>query len=466
MLARIIEFFNLLDKKGITYCQWKSNERLGSFLSGESDLDLLFYSSDQDKIEEIFSKIGAKKFEILRFSKYKNIIDYLQVDEKTGKIIHYHVYFRLELGEPNVKQYLIEWSDEILLNRIKHEQYNVWIPSHEHELVLLILREVLRIPYLKMLIIKNSYFKLNFSNKMIGEFNWLKKRVDKKKFISTVNKLFSEKKNITDAFEYIFENSFSFKKISELFDNLESFKQENKIKNSFYSHYNFIKLIFTSKLFLFKKSSDFKNRINPRKGLLVAVIGSDGAGKSTLIQNLKKEFGRKINVKNFYFGSPKSEKISIFPWLKIITFFGLKPFLNLFLKKINLRKAINLRNKGLLILCDRFPQSKYEKLLDGPRLSIDNNSNNFLKKWASNYEKKEFEKIFNSKIDLVIKLKVDENLSSSRGKLPIDLAKKKTQAIENLIFPNCNKHYELNAISNSSERIKIQTTNIIWKNID
>ena len=194
MLARIIEFFNLLDKKGITYCQWKSNERLGSFLSGESDLDLLFYSSDQDKIEEIFSKIGAKKFEILRFSKYKNIIDYLQVDEKTGKIIHYHVYFSLELGEPNVKQYLIEWSDEILLNRIKHEQYNVWIPSHEHELVLLILREVLRIPYLKMLIIKNSYFKLNFSNKMIGEFNWLKKRVDKKKFISTVNKLFSEKK--------------------------------------------------------------------------------------------------------------------------------------------------------------------------------------------------------------------------------------------------------------------------------
>ena len=137
-----------------------------------------------------------------------------------------------------------------------------------------------------------------------------------------------------------------------------------------------------------------------------------------------------------------------------------------FLKKINLRKAINLRNKGLLILCDRFPQSKYKKLLDGPRLSIDNNSNNFLKKWASNYERKEFDKIFNSKIDLVIKLKVDKNLSSSRGKLPLDLAEKKTQAMENLNFPNCNKHYELDAISNSSERIMIQTMNIIWRNID
>ena len=187
MLTKITEFFNLLNEKGIVYCQWKSNERLGSFLKGESDLDLLFYKSDQDKIEEIFANIGAKKFEMSQFSKYKNIVDYLQVDERTGKLIHYHVYFKLELGEPNVKQYLIEWSDEILLNRVKHEQYNVWIPSHEHELVLLILREVLRIPYLKMLIIRNSYFKLNFSSKMISEYNWLKKRADKKILLILLN---------------------------------------------------------------------------------------------------------------------------------------------------------------------------------------------------------------------------------------------------------------------------------------
>ena len=70
---------------------------------------------------------------------------------KLEKLIHYHVYFKLELGESNIKQYLIEWSDEILSNRIKHESYNIWITSHEHELVLLILREVLRI------LLKNAY---------------------------------------------------------------------------------------------------------------------------------------------------------------------------------------------------------------------------------------------------------------------------------------------------------------------
>ena len=86
MLTKIIEFFNLLNERGIIYCQWKSNERLQTFLNGESDLDILFYYSDQDKVRKIFDEIGAKKFELLKLYKYKNIVDYLQVDEETGKI--------------------------------------------------------------------------------------------------------------------------------------------------------------------------------------------------------------------------------------------------------------------------------------------------------------------------------------------------------------------------------------------
>lgn len=465
MLKTINTFFNLLDEKEIVYCQWKSNERLETFLQGESDLDLLFYYSDQDRVEKFFDEIGAKKFKLIQFSKYQNIIDYLQVDDQTGKIIHYHVYFKLELGEPKIKQYLIDWSDEILLNRIKHKQSGVWIASHEHELILLILRETLRIPYLKMLIIKNSFFNFNFSNKTISEYNWLKKRVDKKKFIIISNKLFNKEKEIINTYEKIYETGFSFENISYLFDSLETFKQKNKIKSSYYSHYNFIKSLFKSRVLLFKKPNKNKNRINPRKGLLVVLIGSDGAGKSTLIQNIKKEFGKKINVKNFYLGSPKQKKIKILPWLKIITWLGFKPVWNLFIKKKNLINAINQRNKGSLVLCDRFPQSKYQKILDGPRVSFDTNSNNIFKQYFSTLEKKEFEKMFNSKIDVIIKLKVSAIISSSRGGLPLELSKRKIEAVENLFFPNCVNKYELDATTNSAEKIKIETMNIIWKNM-
>lgn len=466
MLFKINEFFNILDARGIVYCQWKSNERLETFLQGESDLDLLFYYTDKNIVTKIFDEIGAKKFELIQFSKYQNIIDYLQVDEETGKIIHYHVYFKLELGEPKIKQYSIAWSDEILLNRIKHEQSGVWIASHEHELILLILRETLRIPYLKMLLIRNSFFNFNFSRKTISEFNWLKSRVDKKKFTFISNKLFNKEKDIINTYEKIYETGFSFEKISYLFDSLKTFKKKNKIKSSYYSSYNFIKSLFKSRILLFKKSKKNKNRINPRKGLLVVIIGSDGAGKSTLIQNIKKEFGKKIDVKNFYLGSPKQKKIKILPWLKIITWLGFKPVLNLFIKKKYLINAINQRNKGLLVLCDRFPQSKYQKILDGPRVSLDKNSNNFFKQYFSTLEKKEFEKMFNSKIDVLIKLKINKDISSSRGGLPLELSERKIEAVENLFFPNCNKKYEIDTTTNSAEKIKIETMNIIWKNMN
>ena len=42
---------------------------------------------------------------------------------------------------------------------------------------------------------------------------------------------------------------------------------------------------------------------------MIAIIGSDGSGKSTLINNLNIEFGKKIDVRNFYLGSQKIIKL-------------------------------------------------------------------------------------------------------------------------------------------------------------
>ncbi len=53
MLSVINKFFNKLNENGIVYCHWKSNERIENFLEGESDLDLLFYDSDKEKVKKI-----------------------------------------------------------------------------------------------------------------------------------------------------------------------------------------------------------------------------------------------------------------------------------------------------------------------------------------------------------------------------------------------------------------------------
>ena len=77
MLSIIENFFNELNKNEIVHCHWKSNERLENFLNGDSDLDILFYETDKEKVIKIFDQIGAKKFEVIPLKKLKKIFGIL-----------------------------------------------------------------------------------------------------------------------------------------------------------------------------------------------------------------------------------------------------------------------------------------------------------------------------------------------------------------------------------------------------
>ncbi|MDA9626952.1 hypothetical protein N9S53_00615 [Candidatus Pelagibacter sp.] len=63
--------------------------------------------------------------------------------------------------------------------------------------------------------------------------------------------------------------------------------------------------------------------------------------------------------------------------------------------------------------------------------------------------------MFNFKIDVILKLKVSEIISSSRGGLLLELSERKIEAVENLFFSNCYDKYELETKNNSAEKIKI-----------
>lgn len=464
MLKTIQAVFNKFDEFNITYTHWKSNERLDSFLEGESDLDLLFYPKDKERVEGIFEIIGVKKFEAVPFGKYENIEDYLLVDDQTGKLVHFHVHYGLDLGEKNVKRYDIPWVAEVLENRVQDESSKIWITSHEHELILLILREALRIPPIKRIVSKYSSHTFRFTDQVYGEFHWLKERTDKEKFKVIVSKLFEDNSSITNDFTGIYENYFSFESISLLIKNLKDFKKECQRSGSFHANFVFISDQLKSKLKSITKHFNYpKQRINPRDGLIAVLMGSDGAGKSTAVSNLAAEFGRKIDVKTIYFGLPKPEKSKVPVLVKIIRKLGLRPFWNLWVKKRNLKLALKLRSKGFLVICDRFPQSKYDGIMDGPLLADWRVSKNPIKRWLAKVENNGFEDLEKGAIDVLIKLIVDEDTSAERGKHELHLAKKKTFIVNNMSYRNAHNVYELDAVKLNIQEVKKSVVNLIWK---
>ncbi len=462
MLEVIKRVFNQLDQENIIYCHWKSNERLAEFVNGEEDLDLLFYPKDEERVHRALLSSGAKKFEALPLGKYENIKDYLALDADTGKLVHFHVHFELDIGEKNLKRYRLPWTSEILENRIKHEDVDVYTSSYEHELLLLILREILRRPPHKIFLFKSRIqIKLDVKN----EFEWLKKRIDKNKLFSYSDKLIPELSPILTS---ILDNGITRSGILNSRNFITNFRKQVRNKSSISSELVLLKYRFDNFVHkVFRKLKIYlpKRRVSPQGGVIVSFIGSDGAGKSTTIENVYKEFSKKIDTVILYMGNPKPEN-SLFPFfIKVIKKLRLFPFWNLHVKKRNLKKANKLRQQGGLVLLDRFPQSQDPGIMDGPMLSQWLNSDNVLRRLVSRYENRCFKKFQKSSFDLLVKLHISAEASSVRGKLPNKRAQEKTKIVDTLTLPNVKKMIVIDTEENCIETVKQKVIKETWKMI-
>src|SRR5690606_38832570 len=135
-------------------------------------------------------------------------------------------------------------------------------------------------------------------------------------------------------------------------------------------------------------------------GLTVVLLGVDGSGKSTHVKQLIKWLGWKLDVGYVYFGSGDGP-VSLFRWpltcfaknrtfskTKLAAASGhrrsgrsnIRNFLQrvfravwaislVMEKRSRLLKVVRARNKGMIVVCDRYPQNQFAGFNDGPLLA-------------------------------------------------------------------------------------------------
>jgi len=461
MLKIVQDVFDKFEQEKIIYCHWKSNERLAEFVNGEGDLDLLFYPEDEERVHRILLSAGAKKFEALPVGKYKNIKDYLAIDEATGKLVHFHVHFGLDIGEKNIKRYSLPWTADLLRNRKKHEGVDVYSSSYEHELLLLIIREILRRPPHKIFLLKN---RIQIKQDIKNEFNWLIKRIEQNKLIKICDKLIPELNN--DLLS-ILENGITKEGIIKQRKSIKNFRNHVKTKSSIITELNLIKnylIHFGNKALSKLKIPVINKRICPTGGVIASFIGSDGAGKSTTINNINREFARKFDTVVLYMGNPKLES-AMFPiFIKGLKKVNLFPLWNLYVKRKNLKKSLNLRQKGVVVLIDRYPQSNFTNIMDGPMLNNWFNSKFFLKRWLAKYELLKFKEFYFFDLDLLVKLKVPSEISHKRGGIDLKRAEDKTKIVESFEMKNVHE-ISVNTNKKNVEQVKTEIVKSIWARV-
>ena len=440
LLSSIERLLIALDESNIRYCHWKSNEHLRQALEGETDLDMLFDPSQRSELERVFSECGLKRFRATPLMQYNAIEDYIGFDQKEAKIWHVHTHYRMTLGEPHLKSYTITpWGKKLLEDRIRGES-NVWTTEPAEEFVILLCRIALKLRW------RNMFQKLGKDDNT--EIRWLKGRITNSSVERAAKRLLNgmSVENVVSLLDVKITKKSQFKPLRKaLKKELKTFTAYGNLGSKFASLRREIFWLYGG----VKRKLGWSNyqpsrRVSPAGGLVVAFLGCDGAGKSTTLSYVKKEFNKKLDVVSIYFGSgngsssllrkpmklvarkvggkgighavereyEENEKVSLksrlYSIAKIIWAITLAKE-----KKSKQRQMAKARNNGLLVLTDRYPQSNIAGASDGPLLYRFRKRKGILKSIAD-WEYEVYESFKKNAPDLAIKLVVPTKIAIDR----------------------------------------------------
>lgn len=406
-LTSLSLLFHDLNEASIRYCHWKSNLRLPAALQGETDLDLLVDRQQSEEFRRILFRHDIKPCIAAPGLRYPSVEDYLGFDQSSGELFHLHVHYQLVLGEQFVKNYRIPIEDQVLDS--VHLQSGVKVPAAEIELSILCIRALLK--YRDRDFIKD-YFSIRYPGiptHIRKELDYLSdqtsfKGVDQvlstklqllpkdiiKEFLSTIHSnprdgkgLFILRKNLRDA--------------------MKDFQRYDRTKATWI----YLKELWHRNRSLFPPKNKGKMKFM-NGGMSLALIGIDGAGKSTLHQQLLDWLSWRMDIHGFYLGSKKPSRSSEILYVVFRMFRRATSEINkVFKREIFLARWLNaikhtilsahhvsigydryrryqtgtsFANSGGIVLYDRFPLERVSshptyRLLDGPQNPVSGEQN-------------------------------------------------------------------------------------------
>ena len=151
-MSKLELFFTELNKSSISYCHWKSINRMDEVMLGKTDIDLLIDHKQIAGFNAVLSSFKAIAVRPRLWMTYPAMEDYILYDDTSGLFYHIHLHYRLILGKKNAKEYLLPLEKLYLTSRIKHHKYDTYIVRPELDLIVLLLRYSIKYNYFQKFI--------------------------------------------------------------------------------------------------------------------------------------------------------------------------------------------------------------------------------------------------------------------------------------------------------------------------
>jgi thymidylate kinase len=141
-LRLIAALLAALHDRGIRYCHWKSTPSIEVALQGRTDLDLLVDRRHAAAFGVAIREVGFKPFISSQARRFPGVEDHIGHDETSGRLVHLHVYYQLVLGEEHVKNHRLPLEDAFL--DTSREVGGIRVPLPAIELTVLGIRVLLK----------------------------------------------------------------------------------------------------------------------------------------------------------------------------------------------------------------------------------------------------------------------------------------------------------------------------------
>ena len=304
----IIRLCEALTERRVSYCHWKSNWKLERWLTGEGDLDLLVDRADAGAFASVIAGLGFKQAQPTPDRDVPGVLNFYGFDTDAGRFVHLHVHYQLILGHDLTKNYRLPIERPFLESSSR--QNLLPTPAPEFELILFVLRMALKHTTAEV-VLRRALGKTAASVAVRKELEHLEARAERAKTLA----ILAEHLPIIDA--RFFDACVRSLRAGR--PNWERAAVKRELRARLGAHGRRARLADTLlkparqaarmvRERVFKKSS--RKRLT-NGGAIIALVGGDGAGKTTCVKGLSGWLSRKFVVSKFHLGKPPRSPLTL-----------------------------------------------------------------------------------------------------------------------------------------------------------
>lgn len=305
-MSLVARLFEVLNDQDVRYCHWKSNIDLAQGLAGDIDIDLLVDRSHLPQTQAILAQLGFKQARPRWGANPPSISHYYGLDPQTRQFAHIHLFSRVLTGESFVKSHLLPF-DAMLLDDVDYHGA-LKVAAKPAELVLFTLRMFIKYgSWVDLLRMRNKAASVQ------RELRWLMDNSDRR--MLSGNSV-PQALELLQTYCPVIKEPLFMRCMATLNSNAPllarvRLAQQVRRRLAVYNRHTRLQHVLAYAQFAWAEvqrrlDGKKKNKVLHSGGALIAFVGADATGKSTLVDETSRWLGSVFAVSTIHTGKPPS----------------------------------------------------------------------------------------------------------------------------------------------------------------